>query len=94
MTELSEQVTCPARVGADFHGDPTTLEGRELTVERSLCGGQASFFDQFTLLVEGREVGVLVSQVQSYEKHAILVHGSVSPCLAATNVDCAYLVSQ
>jgi len=25
MTELSEQVTCPARVGADFHGDSTTL---------------------------------------------------------------------
>ncbi len=63
MTELSEQVTCPARVGADFHGDSTTLEGRELAVEGSLCGGQASFFDQFTLLVEDREVGVLVSQV-------------------------------
>ncbi len=93
MTEFPEQVTCPAGVCADFHGYPARLQSGELALERSSCGGQARFFDQFAVLVENDEVRVLVSKVQSYIKHANLIHGSVSPCLATTKVDCAYWVS-
>lgn len=59
-----------------------------------VLSGQTRFFDHFAILIDDRDVGELVYKIQSCEKHAILIHGSISPCLAATKVDCEYLVSQ
>lgn len=65
----------------------------ELSLESGFTRGQTSFFDNFSILIENRNVGELVFQVQSDENRAILVLRSVSPCLAAMKVDCAYFVS-
>ena len=48
---------------------------RELALEGSASGGQARLLDQFAVGVENDDVGVLVSQIKSNEKHAILEHG-------------------
>ena len=55
-----------------LHGYSTGREGGELPMEGSPGRGQASFFDQFTLLVEDCEIGVLVSQVQPDKSRAIV----------------------
>ena len=69
------------------------MERGESLVEGCFGGGKASFFDQITIPFMVCDVGVLLSEVQSCEKHVILIQGSVSPYLAATKVDCVYLVS-
>jgi hypothetical protein len=75
VAQILEQMACPTRVSTDLHGYPAGVETGELALQGGLCGGQARFFEQFTIRVENGEVRTLVSQVQSDEKHAILIHG-------------------
>lgn len=75
MAQFFRQSTGPARMGADFHGDPAGWQGAEFTSEGSSGGRQAGFFAQFTFLVEDCKVSELVSKVQSNANCAMLRHG-------------------
>ena len=72
MSQFFEQVAGPAGVGPYLHGYSTGREGGELPMEGSSGRRQAGLFDQFTTLVEGCEVGVLVSQIQPEKSRAIV----------------------
>jgi hypothetical protein len=79
MPKVLQGLTCPARVNANFHGDAARRDTLELPSECFLGSGNTAFFDHFSILIEGDDNRLFVSEINSNEKYAIVRHGPVPP---------------
>jgi hypothetical protein len=63
VTEIFARVTSAVKVNSNLHADPAWPEVGELGMERRPGDGQTRFFDHFTVPIEERTIGGLVSRV-------------------------------